>query len=45
MRLAVRTVRRGPAELPTAHTWLTMSDRVVLGGEGPALFTPVERWE
>ena len=28
-----------------AHTWLTIGDRVVLGGEGSGQFTPVERWE
>ena len=27
-----------------AHTWLVVGDRVVLGGEGSAPFTPVERW-
>jgi hypothetical protein len=27
-----------------AHTWLVVGDRVVLGGEGSAQFTPVERW-
>jgi len=27
-----------------AHTWLVVGDRVVLGGEDSAQFTPVERW-
>jgi hypothetical protein len=27
-----------------AHTWLVVGDKVVLGGEGSAQFTPVERW-
>jgi hypothetical protein len=27
-----------------AHTWLTVGDRVVLGGEGSAAFTPLDRW-
>jgi len=27
-----------------AHTWLTLGDRIVLGGEGSGQFTPVERW-
>jgi hypothetical protein len=28
----------------TAHTWLMVGDRCVLGGEGSEQFTPVERW-
>ena len=27
-----------------AHTWLTLGDRTVLGGEGSAAFNPIERW-
>jgi hypothetical protein len=27
-----------------AHTWLTIGDRIVLGGEGSAAFTPLDRW-
>jgi Transglutaminase-like superfamily len=27
-----------------AHTWLTVGDRIVVGGEGSGDFTPVERW-
>jgi hypothetical protein len=27
-----------------AHTWLTVGDRIVLGGEGSSAFTPVDRW-
>jgi len=27
-----------------AHTWLTVGDRIVLGGEGSAAFTPLDRW-
>ncbi len=37
-------VARSPANKLTAHTWLMMGDRVVLGGEGSAQFKPVERW-
>jgi len=37
-------VARSPVNKLTAHTWLMMGDRVVLGGEGSAQFTPVERW-
>ncbi len=27
-----------------AHTWLTVGDRVVVGGEGSGAFAPLERW-
>lgn len=27
-----------------AHTWLTVGDRTVLGGEGSEAFSPIERW-
>jgi hypothetical protein len=27
-----------------AHTWLTVGDRIVLGGEAAADFMPIERW-
>jgi len=37
-------VARSPASKLTAHTWLMVGDKVVLGGEGSAPFTPVERW-
>ena len=37
-------VARSPASKLMAHTWLMVGDRVVLGGEGSAQFTPVERW-
>jgi hypothetical protein len=37
-------VARSPVNKLTAHTWLMVGDRVVLGGEGSAQFTPVERW-
>lgn len=38
----------GVAKSPTgnlmAHTWLTVGDDVVLGGEAANNFTPIERW-
>jgi hypothetical protein len=37
-------VARSAAGKLTAHTWLLVGDRVVLGGEGSVQFTPVERW-
>ncbi len=37
-------VARSPAGKLTAHTWLLVGDRVVLGAEGADEFTPVERW-
>jgi hypothetical protein len=37
-------VARSPVNKLTAHTWLMVGDRVVLGGEGSAQFIPVERW-
>lgn len=27
-----------------AHTWLTLGDRILLGGEGSAAFTPIGYW-
>jgi hypothetical protein len=27
-----------------AHTWLTLGDSIVLGGDGSDAFTPVDRW-
>lgn len=27
-----------------AHTWLTLGDRTVVGGEGSEQFEPIERW-
>jgi len=37
-------VARSPEGELIAHTWLTVGDRTVLGGEGSGEFTPVERW-
>jgi len=37
-------VTRGPEGDLIAHTWLTVGDRIVLGGEGSDAFTPIERW-
>jgi Transglutaminase-like superfamily len=37
-------VARSPEGDLIAHTWLTVGDRIVLGGEGSAAFTPIERW-
>jgi hypothetical protein len=37
-------VARSPSGSLIAHTWLTLGDRIVLGGEGSAAFTAVERW-
>jgi hypothetical protein len=42
------TVVYGVARLPDgelqAHTWLTVGDRIVLGGEASGEYTPIERW-
>lgn len=37
-------VARSPEGELMAHTWLTVGDRVVLGGEAAGGFTGVERW-
>jgi hypothetical protein len=37
-------VARSPAGELIAHTWLTVGDRIVLGGDGSAAFSPIERW-
>ena len=37
-------VARSPKGNLIAHTWLTLGDRIVLGGDGSAHFTPIERW-
>ncbi len=37
-------VKRSPEGDLMAHTWLTVGDRVVLGGEAAGGFTAVERW-
>jgi hypothetical protein len=38
-------VARSPAGQLIAHTWLlTLGERIVLGGNGSAAFTPVSRW-
>jgi hypothetical protein len=37
-------VARSPQGNLLAHTWLTLGDRIILGGEGSAAFTPIDRW-
>ena len=37
-------VARSPDGKLIAHTWLTIGDRIVLGGEGSGAFTAIERW-
>jgi Transglutaminase-like superfamily len=37
-------VARSPSGELIAHTWLTIGDRTLLGGEGAGAFSPVERW-
>jgi hypothetical protein len=37
-------VARSPEGELIAHTWLTLGDRIVLGGEGSGAFTAIERW-
>lgn len=37
-------VARSDAGELIAHTWLTVGDRIVLGGEGSGAFTPADRW-
>ncbi|HEX9200601.1 MAG TPA: lasso peptide biosynthesis B2 protein [Acidobacteriaceae bacterium] len=37
-------VARSPEGSLIAHTWLTVGERIVVGGEASGDFTPVERW-
>jgi hypothetical protein len=37
-------IARSPEGELIAHTWLTVGDRIVLGGEGSSAFSPVDRW-
>jgi hypothetical protein len=37
-------VARSPEGELIAHTWLTVGDRIIVGGESSGEFTPVERW-
>ena len=37
-------VARSPEGALHAHTWLTVGDRIILGGEAVGEFTPIERW-
>jgi hypothetical protein len=37
-------VARSPEGELIAHTWLTLGDRIVLGGEGSGAFSALERW-
>jgi len=37
-------VAHSPEGTLIAHTWLTVGDRIVLGGEGSAAFSPLDRW-
>ena len=37
-------VARSPEGELHAHTWLTVGNRIVLGGEAAGEFTPIERW-
>ncbi|GAC1414462.1 MAG: lasso peptide biosynthesis B2 protein [Acidobacteriaceae bacterium] len=37
-------VARSDAGALIAHTWLTVGDRTVVGGEGSEAFSPIERW-
>jgi hypothetical protein len=37
-------VARSPEGELHAHAWLTVGNRVVLGGEAAPDFTPIERW-
>jgi hypothetical protein len=37
-------VARSPEGDLIAHTWLTVGDRIVLGGEGSGAFTPIDHW-
>jgi hypothetical protein len=40
----VYEVARPPEGELLAHTWLTVGDRIVLGGEAAGEFTAIERW-
>ena len=37
-------VARSPEGKLAAHTWLLVGERILLGAEGAAAFTPVQRW-
>lgn len=37
-------VARSPEGELLAHTWVTIGDRIVIGGEGSGGFTPIDRW-
>jgi hypothetical protein len=37
-------VARSPSGELLAHTWLTMGERCVVGGEESEAFSPIERW-
>jgi len=37
-------VARSPGGDLIAHTWLSVGDRIVVGGEASGEFTPIERW-
>lgn len=37
-------VARSPEGELIAHTWVTVGDRTVVGGEGADFFSPLERW-
>jgi len=37
-------VARSPEGELLAHTWLTVGERIVVGGEAAGEFTAVERW-
>ena len=37
-------VARSPEGDLIAHTWLSVGDRIVLGGEGSGAFTPIDHW-
>jgi len=37
-------VARSPEGELLAHTWLTVGDWIVVGGEASGQFTPIERW-
>jgi hypothetical protein len=42
--IMVYGVARSPEGELIAHTWLTLGDRIVLGGEGSGAFSALERW-
>jgi hypothetical protein len=37
-------ITRSPEGELIAHTWLTVGDRIVLGGQGSGAFTPIDHW-